>query len=168
MEFLQMDKELEQQIAAFMSEELAKGTSLSQLHGMVNEKFQTHLTYMEIRIIASELQVDWNANDPKAIAAAKEKAKKEEEARAAEAEAAMAAENGEAPAGEAPGKCVVTVNKVNPPGILASGTVTFSSGSTADWYVDQTGRPGIGNLKGEQPTQQEAEEFMMELQKVLR
>ena len=97
MEFLQMDKELEQQIAAFMSEELAKGTSLSQLHGMVNEKFQTHLTYMEIRIIASELQVDWNANDPKAIAAAKEKAKKEEEARAAEAEAAMAAENGEAP-----------------------------------------------------------------------
>jgi hypothetical protein len=163
-----MDKELEQQIAAFMSEELAKGTSLSQLHGMVNEKFQTHLTYMEIRIIASELQVDWNANDPKAIAAAKEKAKKEEEARAAEAEAAMAAENGEAPAGEAPGKCVVTVNKVNPPGILASGTVTFSSGSTADWYVDQTGRPGIGNLKGEQPTQQEAEEFMVELQKVLR
>ncbi|MBR2872770.1 MAG: hypothetical protein IKB99_04660 [Lentisphaeria bacterium] len=163
-----MDKELEQQIAAFMSEELAKGTSLSQLHGMVNEKFQTHLTYMEIRIIASELQVDWNANDPKAIAAAKEKAKKEEEARAAEAEAAMAAENGEAPAGDAPGKCVVTVNKVNPPGILASGTVTFSSGSTADWYVDQTGRPGIGNLKGEQPTQQEAEEFMVELQKVLR
>lgn len=163
-----MDKELEQQIAAFMSEELAKGTSLSQLHGMVNEKFQTHLTYMEIRIIASELQVDWNANDPKAIAAAKEKAKKEEEARAAEVEAAMAAENGEAPAGEAPGKCVVTVNKVNPPGILASGTVTFSSGSTADWYVDQTGRPGIGNLKGEQPTQQEAEEFMVELQKVLR
>ena len=163
-----MDKELEQQIAAFMSEELAKGTSLSQLHGMVNEKFQTHLTYMEIRIIASELQVDWNANDPKAIAAAKEKAKKEEEARAAEAEAAMAAENGEAPAGDAPGKCVVTVNKVNPPGILASGTVTFSSGSTADWYVDQTGRTGIGNLKGEQPTQQEAEEFMVELQKVLR
>ena len=163
-----MDKELEQQIAAFMSEELAKGTSLSQLHGMVNEKFQTHLTYMEIRIIASELQVDWNANDPKAIATAKEKAKKEEEARAAEAEAAMAAENGEAPAGDAPGKCVVTVNKVNPPGILASGTVTFSSGSTADWYVDQTGRPGIGNLKGEQPTQQEAEEFMVELQKVLR
>lgn len=161
-----MDKELEQQISAFMTEELAKGTGLSQLQTMVNEKFQTHLTYMEIRIIASELQVDWNATDPKAIAAAKEKAKKEEEARAAE-EAAAAAENGELPA-EGPGKCVVTVNKVNPPGILASGSVTFSSGSTADWYVDQTGRPGIGNLKGEQPTQQEAEEFMMELQKVLR
>ena len=48
-----MDKELEQQISAFMGEELAKGTSLSQLHSMVNEKFQTRLTYMEIRIIAS-------------------------------------------------------------------------------------------------------------------
>ncbi len=163
-----MDKELEQQIAAFMTEELAKGTNLSALQNMVNEKFQTHLTYMEIRIIASELQVDWNATDPKAIAAAKEKAKKEEEAKKAEEEARLAAENGEAPAGDASGKCVVTVNKVNPPGILASGTVTFSGGSTADWYVDQTGRPGIGNLKGNQPTQQEAEEFMMELQKILR
>ena len=162
-----MDKELEQQIAAFMTGELAKGTGLSQLQTMVNEKFQTHLTYMEIRIIASELQVDWNATDPKAIAAAKEKAKKEEEAKLAEEEAQRAAENGESPA-EAPGKCTVTVNKVNPPGVLASGSVTFASGSTADWYIDQTGRPGIGNLKGEPPTQQEGEEFMMELQKVLR
>ena len=162
-----MDKELEQQIAAFMTGELAKGTGLSQLQTMVNEKFQTHLTYMEIRIIASELQIDWNATDPKAIAAAKEKAKKEAEAKAAEAEAAAAAANGEVPEAGA-GKCTVTVNKVNPPGILASGTVTFSGGSTADWYVDQTGRPGISNLKGNQPTQQEAEEFMMELQKVLR
>lgn len=163
-----MDKELEQQIAAFMTEELAKGTGLSELQTMVNEKFQTHLTYMEIRIIASELQVDWNATDPKAIAAAKEKAKKEEEAKAAEEAARLAAENGEVPETDAPGKCVVTLNKVNPPGILASGTVTFSGGSTADWYVDQTGRPGLGNLKGDQPTQQEAEEFMMELQKILR
>ena len=163
-----MDKEIEQQIAAFMTEELAKGTGLSELQTMVNEKFQTHLTYMEIRIIASELQVDWNATDPKAIAAAKEKAKKEEEAKAAEEAARLAAENGEVPETDAPGKCVVTLNKVNPPGILASGTVTFSGGSTADWYVDQTGRPGLGNLKGDQPTQQEAEEFMMELQKILR
>lgn len=161
-----MDKELEQQIAEFMTAELAKGTGLSQLQTMVNEKFQTHLTYMEIRIIASELQVDWNATDPKAIAAAKEKAKKEEEAKVAEAEARLAAENGET--ADAPGKCVVTLNKVNPPGVMASGTVTFSSGSTADWYVDQTGRPGISNLKGPQPTQQEAEEFMIELQKALR
>ena len=163
-----MDKEIEQQIAAFMTEELAKGTGLSELQTMVNEKFQTHLTYMEIRIIASELQVDWNATDPKAIAAAKEKAKKEEEAKAAEEAARLAAENGEVPETDAPGKCVVTLNKVNPPGVLASGTVTFSGGSTADWYVDQNGRPGLGNLKGDQPTQQEAEEFMMELQKILR
>ena len=67
-----------------------------------------------------------------------------------------------------PGKTVVTVNKVNPPGTLASGTVTFASGSTADWYLDQTGRPGIDNLKGNPPTREEAQEFMMELQKVLR
>ena len=158
-----MEKELEQQIAAYMTEELAKGTGLSELQTLVNEKFNQHLTYMEIRIIASGLQVDWNANDPKAAAAAKEKAKREEEAKKAEAEAEKAADG--APAGA--GKTTVTVNKINPPGTLASGTVTFASGSTADWYVDQTGRPGIDNLKGNPPTREEAQAFMMELQKVL-
>ena len=154
-----MEKELEQQIAAYMTEELAKGTGLSELQNLVNEKFGQHLTYMEIRIIASGLQVDWNANDPKA-AAAKEKAKREEEAKKAEAEAAEGAAKGT-------GKTTVTVNKINPPGTVASGTVTFASGSTADWYVDQTGRPGIDNLKGNPPTREEAQAFMMELQKVL-
>ena len=155
-----MEKELEQQIAAYMTEELAKGTGLSELQNLVNEKFDQHLTYMEIRIIASGLQVDWNANDPKAAAAAKEKAKREEEAKKAEAEAADGAARGT-------GKTTVTVNKINPPGTVASGTVTFASGSTADWYVDQTGRPGIDNLKGNPPTREEAQAFMMELQKVL-
>ena len=155
-----MEKELEQQIAAYMTEELAKGTGLSELQTLVNEKFNQHLTYMEIRIIASGLQVDWNANDPKAAAAAKEKAKREEEAKKAEAEAAEGASKGT-------GKTTVTVNKINPPGTVASGTVTFASGSTADWYVDQTGRPGIDNLKGNPPTREEAQAFMMELQKVL-
>ena len=158
-----MEKELEQQIAAYMTEELAKGTGLSELQNLVNEKFGQHLTYMEIRIIASGLEVDWNANDPKAAAAAKEKAKREEEAKKAEAEAGKAADG--APAGA--GKTTVTVNKINPPGTLASGTVTFASGSTADWYVDQTGRPGIDNLKGNPPTREEAQAFMMELQKIL-
>ena len=155
-----MEKELEQQIAAYMTEELAKGTGLSELQTLVNEKFDQHLTYMEIRIIASGLQVDWNANDPKAAAAAKEKAKREEEAKKAEAEAAEGAARGT-------GKTTVTVNKINPPGTVASGTVTFASGSTADWYVDQTGRPGIDNLKGNPPTREEAQAFMVELQKVL-
>ena len=159
-----MEKELEQQIAAYMTEELAKGTGLSELQNLVNEKFSQHLTYMEIRIIASGLQVDWNANDPKAAAAAKEKAKREEEAKKAEAEAEKAADG--APS-QGAGKTTVTVNKINPPGTLASGTVTFASGSTADWYVDQTGRPGIDNLKGNPPTREEAQAFMMELQKVL-
>ena len=155
-----MEKELEQQIAAYMTEELAKGTGLSELQNLVNEKFGQHLTYMEIRIIASGLEVDWNANDPKAAAAAKEKAKREEEAKKAEAEAAEGAARGT-------GKTTVTVNKINPPGTVASGTVTFASGSTADWYVDQTGRPGIDNLKGNPPTREEAQAFMMELQKIL-
>lgn len=110
--------------------------------------------------------MDWNAHDPKAAAAAKEKARLEQEEKKAAEAAEAGAEDADAPAGS--GRTTVTVNKISRPGMLYSGTVTFSSGSTADWYVDQTGRPGIEKLKGEPPTREEAEEFMVELQKVLR
>ena len=91
-----MEKEMELEVKRFMAGEIAKGTSLSDLQQLVNEKFNQKLTYMDIRIRASELDgIDWNAHDPKAQAKAKAeaeaKAKAEAEAQAkADAEAAAA------------------------------------------------------------------------------
>jgi len=169
-----MEKEVEMSIKRFMAQELQKGESLSEIQKLVNEKFSQHMTYMEIRILASELEsVDWKALDPRAQAEAAKKAKEEAEKKAAEtAEAGDGTPEtaeGDAPAAPAgAGKTVVELSKLARPGMMLSGTVKFASGSTAEWYVDNMGRLGLENLKGEKPTPEDIEAFQVELENVAR
>lgn len=172
-----MEKEVEMSIKRFMVQELQKGESLSEIQKLVNEKFSQRMTYMEIRILASELEsVDWKALDPRAQAEAAKKAKEEEEAKRA---AAVGTEPGgdapaaadapaDTPAGAAAGKTVVELSKLARPGMMLSGTVKFASGSTAEWYVDNMGRLGLENLKGDKPTPEDIEAFQVELENVAR
>ena len=74
------------EIKRFIAEQLASGISLSEIQKLVNEKFQTKLTFLDIRILASELEnIDWNAHDPKVQA--KRKEEKERQAAPAGADA---------------------------------------------------------------------------------
>ena len=168
-----MEKEVELSIKRFMAEKLQSGESLSDIQRMVNEKFSVHMTYMDIRILASELEcIDWKSLDPRAQA----EAKRAEEAKKAEAdipenpdENAAAPDAGTTPDAAAPaGKTVVELSKLARPGMMLSGTVKFASGSTAEWYVDQLGRLGLENLKGEKPTPEDIEAFQIELENVAR
>ncbi|MCQ2378330.1 MAG: hypothetical protein MJ016_03835 [Victivallaceae bacterium] len=162
-----MDKTQENEVKLFMSRALADGEKLSDLQNRVNEKFGLDLTYMEIRILASALDVDWKSRDPKT-------AKKETSGEAGETAAPEAApydldeKDAAAPEGAPRGKTVVEVSKIVQPGTLFSGTVKFANGATADWYVDQTGRLGIENLAGAQPGREDIEDFQRELQAKLR
>ncbi len=166
-----MENEVE--IKRFMVEQLQQGLSLSEIQKLVNDQFKVKMTYMDIRILASELDtIDWKALDPRAQAEAAKKAKEESEAKAAEAAAPgpVGAEEvpgtAAAPAGQ--GSTVVELSKIARPGMMLSGTVKFASGSTADWYVDQMGRLGLENLKGEKPTPEDVEAFQIELENVAR
>ena len=172
-----MEKEVEMSIKRFMAQELENGKSLSEIQKLVNEKFSQRLTYMEIRILASELDsVDWKALDPRAQAEAAKKAREDAEKEAAapvaDADADIPEETGvsdaDAPAGAAAGKTVVELSKLARPGMMLSGTVKFASGSTAEWYVDNLGRLGLENLKGDKPTQEDIEAFQIELENVAR
>lgn len=153
-----MDKALENDIKIFMASRIAEGISLSDIQNEVNEKFQLSMTYMDIRILAAGLDIDWQA---KAAAKAEEEKKEEEET--APEEAAPA----EAPAAPADGQTVVEISKLMRPGTALSGSVKFASGSTADWYIDQTGRLGLENLVGNQPTQEDIQQFQVELEKAV-
>ncbi len=160
-----MDKNTELQIKIFIAQELEKGTTLSDIQNMVNEKFSQKMTYMDIRIMASTLDVDWRSLDPNAKAKAETPVEEENSAEA------PVEENSDIPAEEensAPGDTVVDVNPIARPGMMFSGTVKFVSGSTADWYVDNMGRLGVENLVGEKPGKEDIEKFQIELDKVLR
>ena len=152
-----MDKALENDIKIFMASRIAEGISLSDIQNEVNEKFQLSMTYMDIRILAAGLDIDWQAK-----AAAKAEEEKKEEENAPE-EAAPE----EAPAAPADGQTVVEISKLMRPGTALSGSVKFASGSTADWYIDQTGRLGLENLVGNQPTQEDIQQFQVELEKAV-
>ena len=153
-----MDKALENDIKIYMASRIAEEVALSEIQNEVNQKFGQNLTYMDIRILASTLDIDWQA---KAAAKAEEAKKEAEEAAAAEEVPA------EAPADDAPGQTVVEISKLMRPGTALSGSVKFASGSTADWYIDQNGRLGLENLVGSQPTQEDIQQFQVELEKAV-
>ena len=59
-----MDKAVEQQVKVFMAEKLAAGITLSEIQSQVNAEFKLSMTYMDIRILASELEIDWQKLSP--------------------------------------------------------------------------------------------------------
>ena len=59
-----MDKILENEIKTFMAAKLAEGVQLSEIQSLVNAGFKQNMTYMDVRILASELEVDWKKFDP--------------------------------------------------------------------------------------------------------
>ena len=149
-----MDKNTENQVKQLLARLLAEGVSLSDAQTKINNELGIALTYMDIRIIASTLDVDWKKSDPHPV--------KSEEDAPAEEKAGEAAENQD----EA-GKTVVEISKLVRPGMALSGSVKFASGSKADWYLDRTGRLGLENLVGEQPTQEDIQLFQMELERAV-
>ena len=202
-----------QEIKDYIAKMVPEGHSLSKIQDIL-KKEGVNITFMELRLLASELETEvWQQED----------AKKEEERRKADKAAALAGNNtpspasqaqpypGSDPAGMAPGMgrgmgrlpeedmeedapyppsqeensspmppvqeeaaeeaqqpsggTQVELSPIARPGAVASGTVKFGSGVTADWVLDRTGRIGLDNPTGS-PTQQDIQEFQMELQKL--
>ena len=140
-------------VKSLIRELLAKGYTLSQVQTEL--KAQGHpMTFMELRLLAAELQdIQWSAPEPPPAPAEKP------------AEAAPAADNAAAPADEAApatGKTKVEMSRVVRPGAAAEGTVSFGSGASAVWVIDQLGRLGLERVVGEY-TETDIREFQQEL-----
>lgn len=66
-------------------------------------------------------------------------------------------------------KVTVIVDQLTRAGALVSGTVTFSDGQVAQWWVDQMGRMGVApHTKGYRPSEADLEAFQVELQGALQ
>jgi hypothetical protein len=142
-------------IKEIVAAEMRKGVSLSDIQNLLMDEHGVKMTFLDLRMLASELE------EILAAMAA-------EDARAAEEAAAKAADDGddkETKKEEAAGT-VVEVSKLARPGALAHGTVKFASGARAEWVFDQYGRLGLEKSDG-QPTETDIKDFQKELQKVL-
>ena len=166
------------EIKQFIAEKVAQGYSLSQIQDLLNQE-KVKLTFMELRLIASEIETEvFKAQE--AVPAAEEKADDVSAADAVSHDMEEEMDNAtgmpqdsnagmdEGMTDAAPavrGKTTVTVSPIQRPGFHATGTVSFGSGVTAEWFLDQTGRLGLDNVNGGKPDQQDVIEFQEELKK---
>jgi len=137
----------EMEMKRFIAGQLNAGVSLNEIQKLIAEKFNKRMTFLDLRLLAAELEgVEWKNQDPEPV-------KEEEPAK-------------EKPVKDIPGKTVVELSKLMRPGAVASGSVKFASGVTAEWVIDQSGRLGLNNASGE-PTEDDIKDFQKELQKAL-
>ena len=156
----------QEEIKQFIADKTAEGMSLTAIQDALSAQ-GVKIRFMELRLLAAEIESVLAKKEADKAAA---EAPAPEEKKTEEAEAAAPAEPAAAPAPEGGAKVrgatTVSVSPIQRPGFAMSGSVSFGSGVTADWYVDQTGRLGLDNASG-QPDEQDIQEFQIELRKAL-
>ena len=111
---------------------IGEGLKLSEIQNRLTSELNLKLTYMEVRMLVDDLKVMPKDIDPPKPPTP-----------------AVPPQQPEPPAlpptssTPATGGVKVTVDKITRPGAMVSGSVVFSDGKAADWYLDQTGRLGL-------------------------
>lgn len=131
-----------------VKELLAKGQTLSQIQDYLRTEKNDSITYMELRLLLSEM--------PDAKLPEKETPKP-----------AVLPPEPKAPASG--GKLSIGMDQMPAPGAMLSGYARFASGAKAHWFLDNAGRLGLEpELGSEKPTQQDMQEFSTELRRMLQ
>lgn len=151
-----------QQVVAWLGE----GVKLAEIQKRIAAQFGVSLTYMEVRFLVDDLKVlPKDIEPPKPVELSKPPAAVPEP---------EVPDLDDEPVAPAPtptavgGKVSVTVDTLARANAMVSGSVTFSDGNTADWYLDQMGRLGLSaKVPGYRPPAADVPTFQMELQKEL-
>ncbi len=141
-------------------EKLNEGETLSDIQKMLEDEYGIRMTYMDLRILATELEgVDWS-QQPESKTAGKKTAEQED---------LLSGGGGDDQAAATASGTKVTVSNVARPGAAMSGSVEFSSGAKAEWFLGNDGRLGLQPEAGsEKPTEEDIQEFQEELQKKIQ
>jgi hypothetical protein len=162
---MNLDDAQKKKVAGWIDE----GMKLSDLQKRINTELGLTMTYMEVRLLVDDLKLI--PKDP-AVAAVKP-----DVLPPAPPPGASPAPGTAKPAlspvdpragGVIGGKVTVGVDTVARPGSMVSGSVTFSDGQRASWYMDQFGRLGVApEQQGYKPSAADVQTFQVELEKEL-
>lgn len=162
---------------------IAAGLKLAEIQKRLQTEFGVNVTYMEVRLLVDDLKLipkDVDPPKPPADLAAPSVPQPPPQAQPpgrpgqpspspgpvpAEEPSPFQPADAEAPTG---GNVSIHLDQIARPGALVSGSVQFSDGQTATWYLDQMGRLGLAAAqKGYRPSQADLEEFQIGLERVL-
>lgn len=132
---------------------LDEGASLSDVQARIRGEFGQHPTFFDVRMLVMDIGAQVKDKVVQVDADDVTKAK-------------LPPKPGADAAPAAPGAVTVTVDAIqSAPGVLVSGSVTFSDGNKARWLFDQMGRFGLEpELPGYQPSAEDFRAFQTQLQ----
>jgi len=132
-----------------VKELLAKGQTLSQIQDYLRNEKKDSITYMELRLLLSEM--------PDAKLPEKEILK------------TVIPPDAKPATPAAGGKLSISMDQTPAPGSMLSGYARFASGAKAHWFLDEMGRLGLEpELGSSKATQADMQEFSTELRKMLQ
>jgi hypothetical protein len=150
------------------------GDGLSDVQKKLREQFDLSLTYLDVRFLVIELglsvkdRVSRQAPKPlpdKKTPSPQKVPEEEEDAWGEDETEAGAADLPPAAKGIGGAGVSVDLDRITKPGSVMSGTVKFSDGVSASWFLDQYGRLGLQASKpGYKPTTTDLREFQVALQ----
>src|SRR5712672_653310 len=126
---------------------IAQGQKLSEIQKRLADELGVALTYMQVRLLVDDLKLtpkDIEQSKPVELQGrppADGPAAPGQGMKPGEVGGEIPPENGLSPPGA--NNVSVKVDQLARPGAVASGTVTFSDGNSATWYLDQLGRLGL-------------------------
>jgi hypothetical protein len=159
-----------------VSEWVAAGDNLYTVQKKLADQLKVSMTYMDVRFLVDDLNLQLKDPEPKADASdvsktpqPKPPAEKKGFLDKAKEKLGLAADEDDA--APAPAAVRVAVDKVSlNPNAMASGTVVFPDGVTGKWIVDLQGRPALVEVSkpGYRPSPADAQAFMQELSMALQ
>src|SRR5271156_1879845 len=152
---MNLTDEQRQRVTAWILE----GAKISEVQNRLAAEFGVKLTYMEVRFLVDDLKLTPKDPEPPKVVAPPTAAPAANPAK-------LSVEKNPAPEGTLPASAVfVSVDQITKPGAMISGTVKFSDGQIADWYLDQTGRLGVvPKQAGYKPSAADVQDFQLALQ----
>lgn len=155
---MQLTDEQKQQVIQW----IAAGDKLADVQRRLADQFDIRLTYMEARFLIDDLQL--TPQDPPEPV--KTPIATEAPAPSPATPSPLVADPTEPllPVG----KLALKVDEIMKPGTIVSGSVVFSDGGKADWYLDQMGRLGMNpETPGYRPPEPDIQEFQITLDREL-
>lgn len=137
---------------------VVEGATLSDIQSRLSKDFGISMTYMDVRFLVDDLGVVLvDKPEPKSPEPT-ENVSASVPAAPSDSENILA--DGATSAAASANKVSVVVDTLARPGASISGKVTFSDGQSAEWYVDEMGRPGlVPTTPGYRPTNDDIRAF---------
>ncbi len=129
---------------------LAEGASISDIQKYITEELSVTITFMDTRFLLDDLDLELKREEDKVV-----EEKKADDLDISKKEIAQGVQ--------------VELSPIQELGTLASGSVVFSDGVSAKWFLDEQGQLGVsGAPAGYSPTQEDAVQFQNTLREMLQ